>query len=137
MAAWKRILFPTDFSESADHALHYAVSIARKFGARIDVVHILAMHEADPKVGKAELEQAVSGEYAELVDSCETVRAVSPEVGILETAEARGADLIVLGTHGRTGLRHVFLGSIAERVVQHAPVACLTVRRPGHSFQAL
>ena len=137
MSTWKKILFPTDFSEAAEHALHFAVSIARKFGGKLDVVHVLAMHRADQSEAERELPGAVPEAYADAVASRETVRAVSPEVGIVEAARSRGSDLIVIGTHGRTGLKHVVLGSVAERVVQHAPVAVLTVRWPGHSFQTL
>ncbi len=58
-------------------------------------------------------------------------RALVAELGILEAARESGADLIVVGTHGRTGLAHIRLGSVAARVVELAPVSVLTVRRPG------
>jgi nucleotide-binding universal stress UspA family protein len=126
------ILFPTDFSEPAQAALDYAVAFARLVGGEVHMVHVLALGAADPVEAEAHLAEAVPAAFADVVKSKKIVRALKPELGILHAAREGGHDLIVMGTHGRTGVSHMLLGSTAERVVQLAPCEVLTVR-PGAS----
>ena len=135
MTGFARILFPTDFSEPAQEALAWAAAFARQFGARIDVVHVCALHESGPVEAEAEMKTAVPAEYDDVVAERRIARALSADLGILNEARSMDADLIVIGTHGRSHLKHVLLGSVAERVVQlsHCPV--LTVRPAGHTFE--
>jgi nucleotide-binding universal stress UspA family protein len=135
MTGFARILCPTDFSEPAREALAWAAEFARSFGGTIDVVHVCALHEAGPAEAEAEMATAVPAEYDDVVLGKRVVRALSAELGILNEARSGKADLIVMGTHGRSNLKHVLLGSVAERVVQlsHCPV--LTVRPAGHTFE--
>ena len=147
----QRILFPTDFSDHSKAAEKSACDLAEQFGAELHVLHVLhdlfltmPMTAAALLVPPQSLENEIN--YAE-----EAIQMVPPTVWasgkrvvrvvrvgtvfdtIVRYAQETAIDLIVIGTHGRTGLSHVLLGSIAERVVQHAPCSVLTVRpeRPG------
>jgi nucleotide-binding universal stress UspA family protein len=131
----RRILVPVDFSDSTGHTLAYAAEIARAFGARLEVLHVCALHEEGVAEASREMEGVVPEALADVVESCEIVRALSPDLGIIHAARERSAGLIVMGTHGRSGLGHVLLGSVAERVVQLAGCPVLTVRHPNHRFE--
>jgi nucleotide-binding universal stress UspA family protein len=143
-----RILVPTDFSPTADAALDYAFGLAERFGATLQLLHVLD----DPFVfegmsAEAYIAEAPMLRTAMLDDAREKLRhragpreprvQVETEVlfghgarTIAEYAAERGVDLIVMGTHGRTGFAHLLLGSIAERLVRTAPCPVLTVRHP-------
>ena len=143
-----RILVPTDFSATADAALDYAFGLAARFGASLQLLHVLD----DPFVfegmsAEAYIAEAPTLRTAMLEDARERLRhrAVLREDGvtietevlfghgartIAEYAAERGADLIVMGTHGRTGFAHLMVGSVAERLVRTAPCPVLTVRHP-------
>lgn len=137
----RNVLFPTDFSEASQRALPHAVEFARRFGARITMIHVRTPYADDPN--RPEYHFLDEGKYSEFVEKelerasngieaghrVETViaREVSPAAGILDYLDKGKADLVVMGTHGRTGLGHFFLGSVAERIVRHAPVPVLTV----------
>lgn len=141
---WTTILVPMDFSEDSDAALDTAVDLARSFGARIHLLHAFeyptyigtpwgysfppgAFSEA--RVRASELLQ----ERQEKVDA-EGVPATfqacegSPSEMIVEVAEQLPADLIVMGTRGLTGVKHVLLGSVAERTLRYAPCPVMTVK---------
>jgi nucleotide-binding universal stress UspA family protein len=135
-----RILVPTDFSDTSDAALDYARALAKRFGASLHLVHVLD----DPTlteglVAEAYVTEAPSNRTAMLEDArshlrdraagCTTIEAIFGDTPatIVDYACQSRADLIVMGTHGRTGLAHLLLGSIAERVVRMAPCAVLTV----------
>lgn len=142
-----RILVPTDFSATADAALDYAFGLAERFGASVQLLHVLD----DPFIyegisAEAYISEAPLTRTAMLEDAREKLghRAGprAPQVPIetevlfghgartiAEYAAERGIDLIVMGTHGRTGIAHVLLGSVAERVVRTAPCPVLTVRQ--------
>ena len=126
----KRILLATDFSDSSAHALRVAASLARDLGAKIQVVHVLALHDADPVTAERKLPDFVPADLEGLVESSKIIRATTAEHGVIHEAREQNADLIVIGTHGHTGLSHVLLGSVAERVVRLADRPVLTVRPP-------
>ena len=147
--AIKRILVPTDFSEPAMAALDYAVKLARSLRSQLTVLFVVEpvylavptdMYAAIPNVDMLLVEQQRSAreQLSKLSQrlqkkgvKCKAVLATgSVYQCIANTARQMKADLIVLGTHGRTGLSHVLLGSVAERVVQTAPCPVLTVRSP-------
>ena len=143
-----RILVPTDFSATADAALEYAFGLAEKFGASLQLLHVLD----DPFVfegmsAEAYIAEAPVLRSAMLEDARERLRhRAAPREGgvqvetevlfghgartIAEYAAERGVDLIVMGTHGRTGFAHLMVGSVAERLVRIAPCPVLTVRHP-------
>ncbi len=142
----QRILFPTDFSELSKAAEKSACELADQFGAELHVLHVLydpfltmPMTAAALLVPPQSLDNEITYAEEEIqkipptawASGKKVVRAV--RVGttfdtIVRYAQEQAIDLIVIGTHGRTGLSHVLLGSIAERVVQHAPCSVLTVR---------
>lgn len=137
MSRYSKILFATDFSESAAAALATTADFARQTGAEIHAIHVLALHEDDPAGADEHLAKAVPTEYDDVVKDRSVIRAVAAEAGIVRQAREEEADLIAIGTHGRSGLKHLLLGSVAERVVQLAPCAVLTIREPGSSFEPL
>jgi len=144
-----RILVPTDFSATADAALEYAWVLAEQFGASLELLHVLDdPFVADGMAAEAYISEAPALRSAMLHDAQERLRhravpqerratPVATEVlfghgarTIAEYAAERGVDLIVMGTHGRTGFAHLLLGSVAERLVRTAPCPVLTVRHP-------
>jgi nucleotide-binding universal stress UspA family protein len=146
MAVIKKILSPTDFSETAAAAARKAEDLAKAVGAELLVVHVLnepafALAEgsgyAPPSVVEeyeAAMKQKLSA-FAEALRHAGTnvsakVLRGTPHEAIATAAEAEGADLIVMGTHGRTGLSHLLLGSVAERVVRTSKTPVMTVRTP-------
>ena len=153
MIALKKILVPTDFGEAADAALTYAKALARNFGAAIDVLHVAEdvstrllageMYVAVPQTLQNDVEEAARKQLeARLIDNDPNplpVRPVvivsnGPAVSIVSYAKETGADLIVMGTHGRGPMAHLLMGSVAERVVRLAPCPVLVVRHPEHEF---
>jgi len=142
-----KVLCPTDFSPCAGQALEVAVLVARSFGAELHVLHGIVLHAADPHSAvhhlpnleeiQAILQRAAASALAEDIapHADGTLRIVevqrrAPFAGeaILNYAEEIGADLIVMGTHGRRGLSHLLLGSVANEVVRRAPCPVMTVR---------
>ena len=147
----KRILLPTDFSQHSATAANYACELATRFDAELHLLHTLEIHPSlTPEFGMglvlpkyvSESRSAAEKLLAGSLDSQWTpgrtvIRAVvegSPRVEIIRYAREHDIDLIVLSTHGRTGLPHVILGSVAENVVRTAPCPVLTVRPEGHQF---
>ncbi len=126
------ILMATDFSAPAACAQAWAVEFARcsGSGARLHVIHCVPLHELERAQAERQLPLTVPPELDDVVASRSVVRAVAPELGIVEAAKRLGAQLIVLGTVGRSHLSHVLLGSVAERVVNLAGCPVLTVRSP-------
>lgn len=141
------ILFPTDFSEQAERALPHALALAGRFDARLHMLHAVVLHAADPGEPDhrfPDLEDAGSrldgwagertgeggeGRRVEVVRHRQ--RGISAASVILDYVDDREVDLVVMGTHGRRGLRHMLLGSVAEEVVRTAPCPVLTVRGDG------
>jgi nucleotide-binding universal stress UspA family protein len=145
MTSITRILVPTDFSATADAALEYAFVLAERFGASLQLLHVLDdPFVADGMAAEAYISEAPTLRTAMLKDARERLHhraaarpAIETEVlfghgarTIAEYAAERGVDLIVMGTHGRTGFAHLLLGSVAERLVRTAPCPVLTVRHP-------
>jgi universal stress protein A len=140
----KSILVPTDLSDGAEEALDYACELARQFGATIHLVNVIGI----PTLGVPELGVALTGsmidsmvrdnqvaleEVADRKRNLATIGQVLLRTGdardlINQTAKEVGADLIVMGTHGRRGVSRALLGSVTEMVVRTAPCPVLTVR---------
>jgi len=147
-----RILVPTDFSEHSANALGYAVAFAEKFGAELHLLHVvqdLAMFLPDsvtagpplmPPVDqltaatRAALDRIVAENHLSHLPVHTDIREGTPFYEIIRFAREKDIDLIVMGTHGRSGLVHVLLGSVTEKVVRKAPCPVLTVRHPEHEF---
>jgi nucleotide-binding universal stress UspA family protein len=140
----KNILVPVDFSEASRRVLKYAVPLAEKFGAKITLVHVVEPRiYPESLVVPAELEQMnirLMRNGREMLDALrrrafdtavasECIVALGkPYQKIVDTAREQNADLIIISTHGYTGLKHVLIGSTAERVVRYAACPVLTVR---------
>jgi nucleotide-binding universal stress UspA family protein len=150
MITLKTILVPSDFSDCSDEALRYALELARRFDARIHLLHVVQDPITQPWAAEGfsvpvfevveqwqkQAEERLRAAVPEADRARVTVVSVvaSPYAEILDYAGAHDVDLIVMGTHGRGGVSHMLLGSIAERVVRRAPCPVLTVRRPQHGF---
>ena len=145
----KKVLVPIDFSEPSLKALKYAVAFASRFGASICLVHVVEPASFLNDVRNMPL--AISdGEVAnklhhklvmlarKAIDPLTPVHPLvcigKPFDEIVRTAKTFNADLIILATHGRTGLKRALLGSTADRVVQHAHCPVLVMRRKEHDF---
>jgi universal stress protein A len=145
-AMWsiKTILHPTDFSDCSQGALRVACSLARDHGARLIVLHVTSLPDLGYKGFGLPGSPLQAEEYLTKVrQDLERVQPPEPQVPferrleegdpvteILRVAAETDASLIVMGTHGQTGLRHVLLGSVAEQVVRRAPCPVLTLKTP-------
>lgn len=140
----KKILFPTDFSECSQIALDMAASLARDTGAELLIVHVeeppvvaggdgaaYAMAATSTEELLARLKQEVPKDRS-ILHSHQMLKG-APAHAIAAFAEQQGVDMIVMGTHGRTGLLRLLMGSVAEGVVRHAPCAVLTVKPSARS----
>jgi len=144
MISVKRILVPTDFSETSDAALKYGVGLAQTFSAQLYLLHVPGEtgenFEADFPTGQFEnmarerLETLMSGQEARQLRPEYATRIGAPADEIVRYADDRDIDLIVMGTHGRSGMAHMLLGSVAEKVVRGARCPVLTVRHSRHAF---
>lgn len=137
----ERVLFPTDFSDAAENALRHALEVARKFDARITILHVRTLFADDPNQPEFQLldqgkyESSVEEQLAMMTEGVETSdrvdtvmeRNLSAASGILTFVEDHRVDMVVMGTHGRSALSRFFLGSVAEKVVRHASCPVMTV----------
>ena len=145
----QRLLVPVDFSEDANQALEYAIALASTLGARVILLHVMQ----SPPWGGVDMDVTLPHAYSQFIQHLEaevthrmqaclervTARGLEGEMAvvhgepfqeILDTAKKQQVDLIIMGTHGRTGLQHVLMGSVAEKVVRLAPCPVLVVRQP-------
>ena len=155
-----KILVPVDFSACSDEAVSYAAFLAKALSASVEVVHAWhAPYDLGPFLGQLAINDPDTGEERSLAEFVEvqarealerTVTrleeqgvAVSarliegtPKRAIVRCAEDGDYDLLVLGTHGRTGLAHVLMGSVAEWVLRHVAIPVVTVRAEGEGAEA-
>lgn len=152
MIALKHILVPTDFGEPSAQALEYGRHLARQFGATLHVLHtvenvmipggaevpVAAIQQVEQgleHVGRRQMDQVITDDDRTSLQVVTAVRAAgSAAADILDYARAHAIDLIVMGTHGRSALPRLLMGSVAERVVRSAPCPVLTVRRDERDF---
>lgn len=148
----KKILIPTDFSSSSMHALKYAIELNKTFGARLYILHILqditdfSEFNLSPTILPqlyAEFEQNATSKLEDIVNTiiprdmtCDTyiIHGV-PFFEIIQFSKDECIDLIVIGSHGRTGIRHVLFGSTAEKVIKKSACPVLTIKSPDASFE--
>jgi universal stress protein A len=145
MTAPTRILVPLDFSEQSTRALAYAKMLAGAFSASLELMHIVpnpyisdgsGLSTALPQSfldnfeqdARARLEAALTPAERTSFSVQHVVRSGDPRLEIVEHARLAPVDLIVMGTHGRTGVSHLLLGSVAEQVIRTAPCPVVTVR---------
>ncbi len=153
MISLKRILVATDFGEAAEAALCYGRELARAFGARLDVAHVVEnvlargfgadgyvasypdLQQDVEQAARRQLDSIVTAEDRETLQGCAVLlTSNSPAYAIARYARDEKVDLIVMGTHGRGAFAKLLMGSVAERVVRTAPCPVLTVRHPEHEF---
>lgn len=142
---FRHILAPTDFSEYSKQAVTSALELARKFGAKLTILHVIELPPypiegyVPPSLSVTfmdDLERQATADLAQLAPEAEAanvevarvIAVGTPYHKIIETAEAEQVDLIVMATAGRTGFSHLVMGSIAERVVRTATCPVLTIR---------
>lgn len=153
----RRITLPTDFSDPSRSALEWALVVARQFGASLHLVHVLPESLVaapvnpviptgpipSPPTSAQELIEAVQPRMNQLVVRCRelavpTESQIVHQVGeplyrpLVDAALANGSDIIVVGTHGRSGLKRFLLGSVAEGVMRHSPIPVLAVPWAAH-----
>ncbi|MDD3642679.1 MAG: universal stress protein [Candidatus Krumholzibacteria bacterium] len=149
-----KVLFTTDFSELSNHALPYAIKMAKLYDAELVMLHAVTIYDNDPNdptyhfpLLQSYCEQATrsaderfqfcferAGEAGVRVRKA-LVQGISPHAAILEFIEQEGGiGLICMSTHGRSGLKHVLLGSVTENVIRYAPCPILAVKQTEHEF---
>ncbi len=157
-----RILAPTDFSRFSGFALEWAAYLAHVLKAELTLLHVIPEEQVQiveevigegsvaripkglrenvlqerQKEFKTQKDMVLSSEITKSVKIEEIIRIGNPYLEIVKVAKEKGADLIVLGTHGRTGLAHVLIGSVAEKVVHNAPCPVLTIKHPQYQYIA-
>lgn len=153
MRTFQLILAPTDFSPYSNEGLLLAADLAEQFGAKLTALHVITTHELKEQKARPspegfldnivrETEQRTMEYCSELLGldnrtlqlGAAVVRG-DPSVEIVRTARSMGSDVIVMATHGRTGLNHLLVGSVAEKVVRMAQCPVLTVKPEGHTFE--
>jgi nucleotide-binding universal stress UspA family protein len=149
----KRILIPTDFSETSKEALKYAMSMSKEYEAEMTVLNVVNEHIYTegfniPRVmsiqdlekelcRQAETQMQEFLKDVRRLDEVKYKKVVipgNPYLAILEYAKTNNVDLIVIGTHGRSGLEHMLFGSTAEKVIRKAPCPVLTVKPAQREF---
>jgi len=151
MISLRKIVVPQDFSEYSLHALKYAVTLGGLFNSELLVLHVVepivypadfsfgqvsipAMEEEIRKHSEEQLNELVAREIPKNVKAVPIIRVGKPFIEIIDIAKSENADLIVISSHGRTGVDHVLFGSTADKVVRKAPCPVLTVRPHEHEF---
>ena len=139
----RKILVPVDFSEHSRKALEYAIAFAKQFGAELNLVHVVRPYPVGPEMAPVDIEsvqdaktelEGMRKQVAEAVHCQTNLRTGDPCLEIIDAARQLDVDLIIVSTHGRTGLAHLVLGSTAEKLVRHAECPVLVVRRQEHDF---
>ncbi len=147
----KKILAPIDFSDYSKNALKYAAQFAKEFNSELYLVYVVEpmIYPADFSMGQiaipsADIDLQTRAEE-ELVNLSKTldpsihvetmIKTGKPFVEIIETAKEKDIDLIIIATHGHTGVEHLLFGSTAEKIVRKAPCPVLTLREPIKGFQ--
>lgn len=150
----EKICVATDFSDEGEHALEYGVALAEQYGAELHLLHVLQdfgkvvshpdftaenltaqdFYKKMESTAQEQMESLSAKPWWEKLSVERIVRYGTPHHEICKYAQKEGIDLIVVGTHGRSGLQHVLMGSVAERVVRGSPCPVLTVRPKEHEF---
>lgn len=149
----KKILVPLDFSEYSFKALEFALELSLKFNVELTILHVIALFQddIDEEERMVQYEEWIkkqeedtrsqmnssrikASQHGTQVNSA-IIRGISVADTIIEYLDVNPVDLVTIGTHGRTGLKHLFLGSVAEKIVRLSPVPVLTVHRSIQKFQ--
>ncbi|MCC6544606.1 MAG: universal stress protein [Nitrospirae bacterium] len=143
MIEFSKILYLTDFSESSEYAGQYAISIAGKYGCRIYAAHVVEpftyaddfgidygaqFREMEATAGIL-LDKTVASIKSTGTDVESVMLSGNPSVEIVKFAEEQAIDLIVMATHGRSGIEHLLMGSVAEKVLRKSPCPVMTIKK--------
>ena len=148
----KKVLVPIDFSDYSKFALKYAVDFAQKFSAEMILVYVVepVIYPPDFSMGqiaipsvntewdikaKEELDKLANSEIPDGVKVKTIIKTGKPFLEVIETAAEEDTDLIIIATHGHSGMEHILFGSTAEKVVRKAPCPVLTLREPNKGFK--
>ena len=150
----KKVLLPTDFSDSSAHAFGHALSLAEKYEAEIILLHVLVIYEEDPHQASHKfdvlrkyyedsekragmlLDDIVSGKMQHHPKLTQKItRGLDAADRILDIAKEEDVDVIFMGTHGHSGFRHFFVGSVTEKVVRFSPCPVMTIREEKERFK--
>ena len=153
MLVVNRILMPTDFSDNSLQPLKYACALASKFGSQLHLLHVIPdpamivpdigglgsvglieQSEAELDVATRRLSELPPNGWHTDRETVRTIRTGTAFDEIIRYAKETEIDMIIMGTHGRTGLTHLLMGSVAENVVRMAPCPVLTIKPDGHQF---
>ena len=145
-----RILLPSDFSEFSAEATKYACALAEQFQAELHLLHVQesvvvpeyyglridweSLTQEAKEAAEAQMEKVLAPSWSEEKAVVKAFAEGTPFLEIIRYAKEHEIDLIVIGTHGRSGVAHMLMGSVAEKVVRKAPCPVLTVRPKGHQF---
>lgn len=146
-----KILCPVDFSEFTDQILSYAVSITKRFDSELHLIHVIPnLNYFTPyesfltPENLVAIERNIEGEVGKDFDKItkkldlpfkRVIKTGVSFVEIIDYVKEQGIDLVVMGTHGRSGIEHILIGSVAEKVVRKSPCPVLTVRPKDKTFK--
>jgi universal stress protein A len=148
---FKKIVCPVDFSEFTTEIVAYAVSIATKFDAELHLLHVIPnLNYFTPYESfltpenlvaiERNIEKEVQKDFSKITEEIEIPAQTAVKQGvtfveIIDYVKDQAMDLVVMGTHGRSGVEHILIGSVAEKVVRKAPCPVLTIRPKGKHFK--
>ena len=146
----KKILVPTDFSKESEYALKVAAKLAKTYGSEIHLVHLLDLpiQEVDPlsspselpaamffmELANKKLESLMTRDYLNGLKLHVTIKPGNPLNGIMSVCKKNKISIVIMGSHGSTGIREVFIGSIAEKVVRHSEIPVMVVKKDHSNF---
>ena len=148
---FKKILCPVDFSEFTKDVVAYAADISRQYGAELHVLHVIPnltyftpyesfLTPENLVAMEKNIQDEVDRDFKKVlsavgIDVRKVVRTGVAFVEIIDYAKTEGIDLIVMGTHGRSGIEHILIGNVAEKVVRKSPCPVMTIRPKGKEFR--
>ncbi len=151
VSMFKKILCPVDFSEFTKDVVAYAADISRQYGAELHVLHVIPnltyftpyesfLTPENLVAMEKNIQDEVDRDFKEVlsavdIDVRKVVRTGVAFVEIIDYAKTEGIDLIVMGTHGRSGIEHILIGNVAEKVVRKSPCPVMTIRPKGKEFK--
>ncbi len=148
---FKKILCPVDFSEFTKEVIAYAADISKRYGAELHVLHVIPnltyftpyesfLTPENLVAIEKNIQDDVDRDFKKVlgrvdIDVRKAVRTGVAFVEIIDYAKTEGIDLIVMGTHGRSGIEHILIGNVAEKVVRKSPCPVMTIRPKGKEFK--
>lgn len=147
----KKILVPTDFSKEAEYALKVAAQLAKTYGSEIYLLHLidLPLQQVDPlstpselpaamffmEMANKKIEALMASNYLEGLKVNVTIKPDNPFNGIINVCKKNKINMVIMGSHGATGIREVFIGSIAEKVVRHSDIPVMVIKKDHANFK--